>query len=103
LIDLPRAIFEINGKFDDEVIFEGNIVPLKDKEGNRINAQVVSVNEDSVSLDLNHPLAGENLHFTGKILAVRAATDDEINAITKGGCNGCCSSNDCSDDSCGCD
>jgi FKBP-type peptidyl-prolyl cis-trans isomerase SlyD len=31
-----------------------------------------------VILDFNHPLAGQNMHFTGKVLAVRDATKDEI-------------------------
>ena len=103
LIDLPRAVFEINGKFDEEMIFEGNIVPLMDKDKNRINAQIVSVDDDTVSVDLNHPLAGENLHFVGKILTVRAATDDEIKkTFTKNSrCCGCSSSNDCGDNGCG--
>jgi FKBP-type peptidyl-prolyl cis-trans isomerase SlyD len=68
VIDLPKSIFEIDGKIDEEILFEGNIVPLQDSEGNRINASVVSVGTDTVTVDLNHPLAGENLHFVGKVL-----------------------------------
>ena len=66
VIDLDRAIFEIDGKLDTEMVFEGNVVPLMDNEGNRINAQVVSVTDAHVKVDLNHPLAGENLHLKVK-------------------------------------
>jgi len=29
-------------------------------------------------MDFNHPLAGTDLHFVGKILDVRSATEEEI-------------------------
>jgi FKBP-type peptidyl-prolyl cis-trans isomerase SlyD len=103
VIDLDRSIFEIDGKLDTEVVFEGNVVPLMDNEGHRINAQVVSVTETHVKVDLNHPLAGENLHFKGSILEVREATEKELAALTGGGCGGGCGCGDggCGDGSCG--
>ncbi len=88
VIELERAIFEIDGKLDEEMVFEGNIVPLMDSEGNRLQAQVVSVTDTHVTVDLNHPLAGETLYFKGKVLSVREATSDELNALF-GGCSGC--------------
>ncbi len=102
VIDLPKNIFEVNGKIDEEILFEGNVVPLQDSEGNRINASVVSVGTDTVTVDLNHPLAGENLHFVGKVLVKREATLDEIKKVMQpscggcgGGCNSGCSCGDC--------
>lgn len=100
VLDLDRAIFEVDGKLDEEMIFEGNVVPLMDNEGNRINAQIVSVNDTHVKVDLNHPLAGENLHFKGKVLEVREATEKELASLSGGGC-GCGSSCGCDDSSCG--
>lgn len=100
VLDLDRAIFEVDGKLDEEMIFEGNVVPLMDNEGNRINAQIVSINDTHVKVDLNHPLAGENLHFKGKVLEVREATEKELAALSGGGC-GCGSSCGCDDSSCG--
>lgn len=100
VLDLDRAIFEIDGKLDEEMIFEGNVVPLMDNEGNRINAQIVSVNDTHVKVDLNHPLAGENLHFKGKVIEVREATEKELASLSGGGC-GCGSSCGCDDSSCG--
>jgi FKBP-type peptidyl-prolyl cis-trans isomerase SlyD len=110
VLDLDRAIFEIDGKIDEEMIFEGNVVPLMDNEGNRVNAQVVSVDDVHVRVDLNHPLAGENLHFKGTVLEVREPTEKELAAITGGGCgcgsscgDGSCGDGGCSDSSCGCE
>ena len=103
VIDLDRAIFEIDGKLDTEVVFEGNVVPLMDNEGHRINAQVVSVTDTHVKVDLNHPLAGENLHFKGKVLEVREASEKELAALMGGGgCGGGCGCGDggCGDGSC---
>lgn len=101
VIDLERSIFEIEGKLDDKVIFAGNVVPLMDSEGNRLNAQVVEVTGTHVKVDLNHPLAGENLHFKGSILEVHEATEEEMNAVFGGG--GCgCGSGGCGSDDCGC-
>lgn len=39
---------------------------------------VKEINEDSVVVDANHPLAGETLHFAVKIESVRAATESEL-------------------------
>ena len=101
VIELERAVFEIDGKLDEEMVFEGNVVPLMDSEGNRLQAQVVSVTDSHVTVDLNHPLAGENLHFKGKVLEVREATEEELNALLGGGC-GCGSGCSCDDEeSCG--
>ena len=102
VLDLDRSIFEIDGKLDEEVVFEGNVVPLMDNEGHRINAQVVEVTDTHVKVDLNHPLAGETLHFKGSILEVREATEKELSALHGGG--GCgCGSGGCGDEGCGCD
>ena len=53
-------------------------------------SRVVSINEETVTMDVNHPLAGQDLHFTGKVLKVREALAEEIE---NGQANkpGCCS------------
>lgn len=71
--NLPKEMF--NGTDMPEV---GSILPLQDNQGNRFQGQVVSVAEDSVIVDLNHPMAGQELHFTGTILNVRPATPEEM-------------------------
>jgi len=97
VVDLPKNIFEVEGKVDEEVLYEGNTIPMMDTNGNRLNGSVISVGADTVKMDFNHPLAGETLHFNGKVLTVREATPEEIAAIfAPQGC-GC----GCDDENCG--
>jgi FKBP-type peptidyl-prolyl cis-trans isomerase SlyD len=71
--NLPKDMFE--GTDMPEV---GSILPLQDNQGNRFQGQVVSVVEDSVIVDLNHPMAGQQLHFKGEIINVRPANAEEL-------------------------
>ena len=71
--NLPKEMFD-----GAEVPEIGSILPLQDNNGNRFQGQVVSVAEDSVVVDLNHPMAGQELHFIGTILNVRPATPEEL-------------------------
>ncbi|MCD7936682.1 MAG: peptidylprolyl isomerase [Tannerellaceae bacterium] len=98
LMDLPKNIFEVEGKFDTEVIKEGNIVPMMDSNGNRLQGSVMEVKDDVVVMDFNHPLAGETLHFSGEVLDVHEPTAEEIAAMSSGGCGGGCG---CDDADCG--
>ena len=103
IIELPKNIFEIEGKVDSNVLFEGNVVPMMDSSGSRLMGSVVSIGDDFVTMDFNHPLAGENMHFSGKVLDVREASAEEIAALFSGG--GCgCGSGGCGsgEDGCGC-
>lgn len=100
VVDIPLSVFEVDGKIDDEVIFENNIVPMMDQYGNHLSGTVVKVETESVKMDFNHPLAGEDLHFVGKVIAVREPSEDEIKQFTGAGCNGC--GGDCGDSSCDC-
>jgi FKBP-type peptidyl-prolyl cis-trans isomerase SlyD len=100
IIDLPKHVFLVDDQFDDELISVGNSVPMMSSNGQRLNGQVLEVGFDSVKMDFNHPLAGEDLYFTGKVLEVRAATEEEITeALYGGGCG--CGSGGCGDDECG--
>ncbi len=107
---LPRDLFEIDGKFDEEVIKKGAVLPMMTQDGYRINGVVVDVTPENVVMDFNHPLAGKDVRFKGKILAVREATPEELKP--QGGCGcgegcGCgdscgCSSDDKCSEGCGC-
>ncbi len=55
-----------------------SILPLQDNEGNQFRARVQGLTENAVIVDLNHPMAGQDLHFIGKIISVREATSDEL-------------------------
>ena len=68
VIDLPKQIFEVDGKFDNERIVAGNVVPLMTSEGQRINGTVQEIKADVVVMDMNHPLAGCDLNFVGEVI-----------------------------------
>ena len=74
VISLPRNIFEDEGVLRSEICYVGNTVPMMDSQGNRMNGVVVEIGDDFVKMDFNHPLAGTDLHFSGKVLGVREAT-----------------------------
>lgn len=105
IVDLPKSIFIIDGKFDDDIVKIGNTIPMMSANGQRMNGLVLDIAEDTVKMDFNHPLAGEDLFFKGEILEVREATDEEIAATVSTGCgcgSGGCGCNDESGD-CGCE
>ena len=112
VIDLPKEIFLIDGKFDNEHVVECAVVPLMTNDGQRINGSVVEVKEDVVVMDMNHPLAGCSLNFVGEVITSREATSAEITEAIQmmsggcggscGGCGGGCADGDCGD-SCGCE
>ncbi len=99
IVDLPKHIFVVDGKFDTDFIKVGNAIPMMSGGGQRLNGLVLAVEEESVRMDFNHPLAGEDLYFKGKILEVRSATEEEIMQVFSGGCS--CGSGGCSSGSCG--
>jgi len=58
----------------------GQIISIVGKSGNSRTYKVVEFHNDFISLDGNHPLAGQDLIFEIEALEVRDATSDEINA-----------------------
>ncbi len=105
VVDLPKDIFVIDGVFDEDRFSVGAKIPMQTANGQRMNGTILEVEDDSLKMDFNHPLAGVDLFFEGKILEVRDATDDELNAMSGcGSCSGSCGSghSECSDDDCGC-
>lgn len=109
MVDIPKNVFVINGELRDDLIQVGNRVPMMGQGGQRLEGLVLEVTDDTVKMDFNHPLAGEDLYFSGKILEVREATADELVSSTCGGgcgsCGGGCGDHDCGchdDDECGC-
>jgi len=81
VLHLDREIFTINGHFDHENIYKDALVPLQNEEGKRFMGRVVEVENDSVVMDLNHPLAGMVLNFKGSIVENREATNEEIEGV----------------------
>lgn len=78
VIKLPIDIFKVEGVVDFNLLKLGNVLPLNDGDGNIMNGTVRGYDDTTVTMDFNHPLAGHLLHFTGKILEIRDASDEEI-------------------------
>jgi len=71
--DIPRA------EFPSEIPLElGVELELKNKTGDTLEATIDSVDDESVRLNFNHPLAGKILNFSVKVVDLRYATQEEL-------------------------
>jgi FKBP-type peptidyl-prolyl cis-trans isomerase SlyD len=76
---IPLNVFvEDGGDLDTNIFKVGAIVPMSDSDGNHLRGTIMEVTPEYIKMDFNHPLAGTHLHFSGEILSIRAATQDEI-------------------------
>ena len=80
------------GEFDDEAFMNvakkdfpkdmplevDTELTVRDEEGHARYARVDSIEGDTVRLDFNHPLAGAELHFKVKVVALRAPSEEEL-------------------------
>ena len=78
IIDLDKKIFEVDGKVDESMLQVGKVIPMQDDKGNPLSGVLVEIGADSVKMDFNHPLAGLDLHFSGRVLDVREPTMEEL-------------------------
>ena len=67
IVNVARETFCQNGHFDHDNVFVGAEIPLQNEDGNRFTGKVMEIADDNVKIDLNHPLAGLTLRFTGEI------------------------------------
>lgn len=70
---VPRDAFPA-----DESLQAGMQFGVRDERGEVVPVWVAEVATDGVLLDFNHPLAGETLHFEVEVMAIRAATKEEL-------------------------
>lgn len=98
IVELPKHIFEVDGKIEDGLLTVGNALPMADANGNRLNGIISELRDDVVVMDFNHPLAGATLHFKGAVVTVREATGEELTnglfgeraaSCSSSGCGGC--------------
>lgn len=88
VIELPKETFAINGRFDKDMVYPGAVLPLVNADGMRFQGLVLELKDNTVIIDLNHPLAGKDLHFKGQVVTMRDATNEEIQElINHEGCN----------------
>lgn len=110
IVTLPREVFEVDGKFDSDAVKPGAVLPMMTADGFKISGVVKEVTPEEVKMDFNHPLAGKDVRFKGKITLVRQATEEEIKPAQGCGCGcsscgddcGCDSDQTCGDSACGC-
>ncbi|MCF8370624.1 MAG: FKBP-type peptidyl-prolyl cis-trans isomerase [Bacteroidales bacterium] len=97
IVDLGKDIFMSDGQERDDLLFVGNMIPMRDSNGNRMDGKVIEIGESTVKLDFNHPMAGSSLFFTGEIVDMREATEEEMQhghihaeeSDCSGGCSHC--------------
>ena len=73
--ELPREHFPPDVDLAPDMVFEGS-----GPQGT-FRFRVDSVSDDVVVADLNHPLAGQRLHFDVEVVEVREARAEELEAL----------------------
>jgi FKBP-type peptidyl-prolyl cis-trans isomerase SlyD len=97
IVDVPLQAFAVDGEIDRVMLKEGNHIPMMDQAGNRLNGMVVKYDDEYVTMDFNHPLAGDDLHFSGTVVEIRDASADELE---HGHVHSADSCHDCTDPDC---
>lgn len=77
VLEVPLSVFTQDGQQIPELQV-GNTLNLQDQAGNPLRGKVLEVGAEAAKLDFNHPLAGKELNFAGKVLEVRAAEAEEL-------------------------
>ena len=79
ILKAPIEIFRNEREqIEPGLLEKGQYLTLTDADGKAVNAKVIDWNDEEVTLDANHALAGKSLFFSGAILNVRKATVDEL-------------------------
>jgi FKBP-type peptidyl-prolyl cis-trans isomerase SlyD len=80
----PDKVVEVTKEqlgFEPEV---GTVVAARLPDGREQHLLIAEVEGDKVTLDGNHPLAGQSLNFKVSVASLREATADELEAETVG-------------------
>lgn len=63
--------------FEEKDLQPGMRFQAESEEGD-VLVTITQVGPDEVTIDANHPLAGQTLHFDVQVVAVRQCTDEEL-------------------------
>ena len=75
----PNLIQEIpKGQFPEPSELQVGMQFQADTPDGPMILTILEINESSVKVDGNHPLAGQALHFEVEVMELREATDEEI-------------------------
>ncbi len=69
---VPRGMFPPEAQLNAGIQFQA-----QDEGGQPIMGTIMAVEGDTITVDFNHPLAGQNLNFSIEVVGIRAATDEE--------------------------
>jgi len=78
IVDLSLDMFRQDGVLMMEILKIGSTLPMHDQDGNQMMGKIIAITGESVTMDFNHPLAGKPLHFTGQIVDIRDASQEEL-------------------------
>lgn len=70
----PQLVHQVErARIPSEIALEpGTVLQAEDSKGNHLQFTVVALNEENVTLDANHPLAGKALTFAMELVAIAA-------------------------------
>ncbi|RLD45312.1 MAG: peptidylprolyl isomerase [Bacteroidetes bacterium] len=71
IFDIPIDTFAVDGKTDEKMLQVGNTIPMNDNDGNKHMGRITKVMPEAVTMNFNHPLAGKDLRFSGKVIDVK--------------------------------
>jgi len=83
IIDVPVSVFETDGKLDENICRVGNEVPMMDASGNPLYGIINEITVSFIKMDFNHPMAGVDLFFSGKILDVCEPSAEELSVVPR--------------------
>ncbi len=75
---VPKTAFKEEGNKNKDILKVGNVIPMKDDQGNQLRGEVLKVDYKGVHMDFNLPLAGMDLYFKGEVVEIRDAEPEEI-------------------------
>jgi FKBP-type peptidyl-prolyl cis-trans isomerase SlyD len=72
-MNVPRSAFP-----PDIPVEEGTELTVRDDTGQPRYARIDTVEDDTITLNFNHPLAGDELHFNVKVVGLREPSSEEL-------------------------
>jgi len=84
---VPRA--SVPPQIDPQI---GMVIGLMTPQGERVPARIIRMDDQQITLDLNHPLAGESLTFEIEVVGISDTPTEECSDCSECGCSGSCGS-----------
>jgi FKBP-type peptidyl-prolyl cis-trans isomerase SlyD len=79
-IQNPQMVFDLNkAQFQGgDIPPIGEMVQMGSPEGQNFMGRISKIEGDVVTVDANHPLAGQTLYFDVEVVELRPATEEEL-------------------------